>query len=59
VTAGVRIVLEVDSSEPLQGRLLADSAAAQPFAGWLGLMAALRQILGLTHTEQQETGDDR
>ncbi len=55
MTAGVRIVLEVDSSEPLQGRLLPDGGTAWPFAGWLGLMDALRHILGLEHTEQPET----
>lgn len=55
MTGSVRILLEVDSTEPLQGRLRPDGSAARPFAGWLGLMDALREILGLARTEQPET----
>jgi hypothetical protein len=54
MAAAMRIVLEVDSSLPLQGRVVADGAAARPFAGWLGLMELLRQLLDATHTEESE-----
>jgi hypothetical protein len=58
MTAGTRIVLEVVSSEPLQGRVLAEGADSRPFTGWLGLMEALRQVLGSKQTEQLELRDD-
>jgi hypothetical protein len=50
----MRIVLEVDSSEPLQGRVFADGAQARAFAGWLGLMDALRQALGLPRADESD-----
>jgi hypothetical protein len=59
MTAATRIVLEVENSEPLQGRVLTDGDAARPFAGWLGLMDAVRQALGLAHAPEPEMRDDR
>jgi hypothetical protein len=42
----VRVTLEFEQgSDPLCGRLL-DGEAVYPFAGWLGLAAALEHVLG-------------
>jgi len=42
----VRVILEFEQgSDPPRGRLL-DDQAVYPFAGWLGLAAALEHVIG-------------
>ena len=44
----VRVTLEFEQgSDPPCGRLL-DGQAEYPFAGWLGLAAALERVIGVT-----------
>jgi hypothetical protein len=41
-----RLVLELHSqSEPIQGRMREESGTSHDFVGWLGLAAALRNVL--------------
>jgi hypothetical protein len=42
-----RLTLELDSaSEPITGRMREGNGHSRPFAGWLGLAAALGSFLG-------------
>jgi hypothetical protein len=42
-----RVTLELDSAaEPITGRMRDESGRSLPFAGWLGLAAALGSVLG-------------
>ena len=46
----VRVTLEIEQgSDPLCGRLL-DGETVYPFAGWLGLAAALEHVIGADST---------
>ena len=43
----IRVILEFEQgSDPPRGRLL-DDQAVYPFAGWLGLAAALEHVIGV------------
>ena len=41
-----RLTLELDAAtEPIQGRISEEGAASREFIGWLGLAAALGEVL--------------
>lgn len=51
--APVRIVIDISSTEPLEGAAVVDDGAVQAFAGWLQLLTLLDRLVS---DERQESG---
>jgi hypothetical protein len=53
-----RVTLELDSAaEPITGRMRDESGHSLPFAGWLGLAAALGSVLESTQGVSRPKAD--
>jgi hypothetical protein len=50
-----RVLIEVESHEPLSGRAGFEGAATEPFSGWMGLSALLDRLL--TRAGENDEGD--
>jgi hypothetical protein len=43
--ASIRVILELEPTEPVGGRLTPEGSAPVAFSGWIGLHAVLEQLL--------------